>query len=98
VTSGPDDGTDRGVFVSLITAIDGVPVHFVLNMDEMGHQDWADRQVQTCYVQTDHIAKVVCTSMSAAMPVNVAKTFKRAGIGVVVDDGVLRCGVCPDMR
>jgi hypothetical protein len=36
--------------------------------------------------------------MSAAKPVNVVKTFKRAGIRVVVDDGVLRCGVCPDMR
>jgi hypothetical protein len=46
----PDDGTDRGVFASLMTAIDAVSAHFVLNMDEMGHQDWADRQVQTCYV------------------------------------------------
>jgi hypothetical protein len=36
--------------------------------------------------------------MSAATPVNVVKTFKRAGIGVVVDDDVLRCRVCPDMR
>jgi hypothetical protein len=36
--------------------------------------------------------------MSAATPVNVVKTFKRDGIGVVVDDGVLRCCVCPDMR
>jgi hypothetical protein len=37
-------------FASLIPAIDGVPAHFVLNMDEMDHQNWADRQVQTCYV------------------------------------------------
>jgi hypothetical protein len=37
-------------FASLITAIDGVPAHFVLNMDETGRQNWAGRQVQTCYV------------------------------------------------
>jgi predicted sugar kinase len=49
-------------------------------------------------VQTDHIAKVVCAFMSAATPVNIVKTFERAGIGVAVDDGVLRCRVCPDMR
>jgi hypothetical protein len=36
--------------------------------------------------------------MSAATPVNVVKTFKRTGIGVVVDNGVLRCRVYPDMR
>jgi hypothetical protein len=31
-------------------------------MDEIDHQDWGDRQVQACDVQTDHIAKVVCAS------------------------------------
>jgi hypothetical protein len=36
--------------------------------------------------------------MFTATSVNVMKTFKRAGIEVVVDDGVLRCRVCPDMR
>jgi hypothetical protein len=49
-------------------------------------------------VRTDQIANVVCAFMSAATLVNVVKTFKRAGIGVVIDDGVLRCHVCPDMR
>jgi hypothetical protein len=49
-------------------------------------------------VQTDHITKVVCAFMSAATHVNVVKTFKRAGIGVVIDDSVLRCRVCPGMR
>jgi hypothetical protein len=36
--------------------------------------------------------------MSATTPVNVVKTFKCAGIGVIVDDGLLRCHVCPYMR
>jgi hypothetical protein len=40
--------------------IDGVPAHFVFNMDEMGHQEWADRQTRTCFVpvyhEHDHVA------------------------------------------
>jgi hypothetical protein len=24
-------------------AIDGIPAHFVSNIDEMGHQEWADK-------------------------------------------------------
>jgi hypothetical protein len=27
--------------------------HFVINMDEMGHQDWADRQTKTWYVSSE---------------------------------------------
>jgi hypothetical protein len=30
-------------FASLIVTAESVPEHFVMNMDEMGHQDWADR-------------------------------------------------------
>jgi hypothetical protein len=37
-------------FAILIATIDGIPAHFVLNMDEMDHQDWADRQRLTCFV------------------------------------------------
>jgi hypothetical protein len=37
-------------FAFLITAIDGVPARFTLNIDEMGHQDQVVRQVQTRYV------------------------------------------------
>jgi hypothetical protein len=31
-------------FALLSEAIDGFPANFVDNMDEMGHQEWADRQ------------------------------------------------------
>jgi hypothetical protein len=34
----------------LAGVIQGMPAHFVFNMDEMGHQEWADRQERTCYV------------------------------------------------
>jgi hypothetical protein len=37
-------------FHSLLETVSGVPTHFVFNMDEMGHQDWADRRIKTCYV------------------------------------------------
>jgi hypothetical protein len=30
-----------------------VPAYFVFNMDEMGHQDWADRQVSVVYVPSE---------------------------------------------
>jgi hypothetical protein len=31
-------------------AIDGTPVHFVLNMDEMDHQECADKQIRAFFV------------------------------------------------
>jgi hypothetical protein len=37
--------------VSHIATVDGISAHFVFNMDEMGHQDWADRQEQTCSIR-----------------------------------------------
>jgi hypothetical protein len=37
-----------------IEAIDGVPSHFVLNMDKMGHHDWADQGDQTCVAPAAH--------------------------------------------
>jgi hypothetical protein len=30
--------------------IDGAPSHFVFNMDEMGHQDWADKRNKRCFI------------------------------------------------
>jgi hypothetical protein len=30
-------------FLEEINPFDGIPAHFLMNMDEMGHQDWADR-------------------------------------------------------
>jgi hypothetical protein len=53
-------------------------------------------RMESMNVQTDHIAKVVCSFMAAATPVNIVKTFCRAGICLVLDDGIVRCRVCPD--
>jgi hypothetical protein len=39
--TGEDISTD---FTRLSEVIDGVPTHFISSMDEMGHQEWADRQ------------------------------------------------------
>jgi hypothetical protein len=45
----------RIYFGSLVAQVSGVPSHFLFNMDEMGHQDWADRSEVTCYVPADVI-------------------------------------------
>jgi hypothetical protein len=46
-------------FRRAIEIIDGVPSHFMLNMGEMGHRDWADRAEQMCVVpstyESDHV-------------------------------------------
>jgi hypothetical protein len=47
-------------------------------------------------VQSDHIAKVVGAFLPAATSLNVVKTVRRAGIGAVLDDGVLRYRTCSD--
>lgn len=44
----------RSYFDELTEAIESVPAHFIYNMDEMGHQEWADRQEQVCYVPVSH--------------------------------------------
>jgi hypothetical protein len=44
-------------FQHAMKVTDGVPTHFVFNMDEMGHQDWADRTEKTCLVLADHPTK-----------------------------------------
>jgi hypothetical protein len=43
---------------------DGVPAHFVFNLDEMGHQDWADRTEKTRLVPADHPSKQVNVPVS----------------------------------
>jgi hypothetical protein len=40
-------------------AIDAIPAHFVFNMDEMGHQEWADKKVRQCFVPSYHEADQV---------------------------------------
>jgi hypothetical protein len=34
--------------------IEGIPAHFIYNMDEMGHQESADRHEKICYVPMRH--------------------------------------------
>jgi hypothetical protein len=43
---------------------DGAPAHFVFSMDEMGHQDWADRTEKTCLVPAYHPTKYVYIPVS----------------------------------
>jgi hypothetical protein len=46
-------------FALLTDLLTGVPSPFVCNMDEMGHQEWADATEKVCYVpsdlQTNHV-------------------------------------------
>jgi hypothetical protein len=41
---------DEQYLTELSDQISDVPASFLFNMDEMGHQDWADRQVSVVYV------------------------------------------------
>lgn len=41
-------------FEYLRDTIDHVPAHFVFNMDEMGHQPWADALAITCFVPAEY--------------------------------------------
>jgi hypothetical protein len=56
-------------FHCLAATISGVPPHFVFNVDEMGHQDWADAGKKTCYVPS------TCTHSEIRYPVS--RTGKR---------------------
>jgi hypothetical protein len=40
-------------FANLLAAVSGAPAHFVFNMDEMGHQAWADAHDVICFVPRD---------------------------------------------
>jgi hypothetical protein len=42
------------LFRDAIQTIEGVPIHFVFKMDEMGHQELADRKIRTCVVPSSH--------------------------------------------
>jgi hypothetical protein len=44
----------RAHFQSLWNNISGAPAHFVFNMDEMGHQEWADAPEKVCFVPVSH--------------------------------------------
>jgi hypothetical protein len=44
----------KAPFATLFAQVSGAPAHFVFNIDEMGHQTWADAQNKTCFVPSDH--------------------------------------------
>jgi hypothetical protein len=46
-------------------------------------------------VQTEHIARVLCSFMSTATSVKIVKAFKQAGVEVIMDESVLRSRICP---
>jgi hypothetical protein len=41
-------------FATLFATLSGAPAHFVFNMDEMGHQEWADAPDNGCVVPISH--------------------------------------------
>jgi hypothetical protein len=42
-------------------------------------------------IQSSHFAQVVGSSLSAAVPLNIIKTFALSGICVIAGEGILRC-------
>jgi hypothetical protein len=53
------DDAIREYFSTLFTTVSGAPAHFVFNMDEMGHQTWADAQQTVCFVPVDFEDSIV---------------------------------------
>jgi hypothetical protein len=53
-------------------------------------------RMEAVNLQSRHIAQVVCGFLSARTLINIVASFRNAGIGLVVDEGVLRCQTCPD--
>jgi hypothetical protein len=43
----------REYFHILESTVSGAPAHFVFNLDEMGHQPWADAKKRKCFVPAD---------------------------------------------
>jgi hypothetical protein len=71
---------------------DGIPANFVLNMDEIGHQDWADRTEKTSLVPADHPSKqinvpvsrtgkriMLMAAIASSPPVAVSRDFRYLG-------------------
>jgi hypothetical protein len=42
------------LFADAFRIIKGVPSLFTFNIDELGYQDWADREEVACVVSTEH--------------------------------------------
>jgi hypothetical protein len=53
-------------FTEAIERIEGVPSHFVFNMDEMGHAEWADRTEKVCMGPSTHEGDRVSLPVSRA--------------------------------
>jgi hypothetical protein len=53
-------------------------------------------RMEAANVRSRHIPQVVCGFMSAGVPINIVASCRNAGIGLVVDEGVLRCRARPD--
>jgi hypothetical protein len=49
----------QAYFNVLKQKLTGVPAHFIFNMDEMGHSDWADRLDKTVWVSSSYDKKTV---------------------------------------
>jgi hypothetical protein len=93
-------------FREAIETIEGVPAHFVFNMDEMGHQDWADWKKQICIVPSshpdDHVNMPVPRSgkrITLLACLGADGSFLRPGIIIprkTVDEHVLLSGLSPE--
>jgi hypothetical protein len=46
-------------------SVDGVPAHFVFNIDQMGHQDAADAKPRKCVVQVIFMKEISITQCLA---------------------------------
>jgi hypothetical protein len=74
------DESIREYFATLFANVSGAPAHFVFNMDEMGHQTWADAREIMCFVPGDYQEDTV--------PYPVSRTGKRITlIACVAADG-----------
>jgi hypothetical protein len=46
-------------FADALRIIEGVPPHFIFNLDEIGHQEWADRKELARVVASEHEIDIV---------------------------------------
>jgi hypothetical protein len=70
----------RDYFATLCANVSGAPAHFVFNMDEMGHQTWADAREIICFVPGDYPDETV--------PYPVSRTGKRVTlVACIAADG-----------
>jgi hypothetical protein len=53
-------------------------------------------RMEAANLQSRNILQVVCGFMSAGNPIDIVASFRNSRIGLVVDQGGLRCQTCPD--